>query len=139
MQVTLLRAENLALLASASSSSSTSPSTAAPVRPNFAALPGPLTILRQTIASTGIRGLWLGHSGTLLRETGGSSAWFTTFEVVSRFFMRAREKAEGRERGSVKRGELKAWELCVAGGCSGMAYNSESCLTCLWLPPPEQE
>lgn len=40
--------------------------------------------------------------------------------------MRGREKAQGLERGSIGRSDLKAWELCVAGGCSGMAYNSES-------------
>ena len=120
MQVTLLRAENLALLVNGSNP------TVKPPRPDFSSLPGPITILRQTIAKNGLRGLWLGHYGTLLRETGGSSAWFTTFEVVSRLFMRGREKAQGLERGSVGRSDLKAWELCVAGGCSGIAYNSES-------------
>lgn len=120
MQVTLLRAENLALLVNGSNP------TVKPPRPDFSSLPGPITILRQTIATNGFRGLWLGHYGTLLRETGGSSAWFTTFEVVSRLFMRGREKAQGLERGSVGRSDLKAWELCVAGGCSGIAYNSES-------------
>lgn len=123
MQVTLLRAENLALLANTSTSAS---SPLRPTRPDFASLPGPITILRQTLATHGFRGLWLGHYGTLLRETGGSSAWFTTFEVVSRMFMRSREKSTGAARGSIGRSDLKAWELCVAGGCSGMAYNSES-------------
>lgn len=132
MQVTLLATEGLLPPTSASPTlSASSPKTSSasttlrtnPVKPDFSRLPGPFTILRQTIATKGLRGLWLGQSGTLLRETGGSSAWFTGFEVVSRAFMRRREVAEGLEKGSVTKADLKAWELCVAGGFAGMAYN----------------
>lgn len=101
-----------------------SSSAVAVIKPNFANLPGPFAIIKQTLATHGVRGLWLGQSGTLLRETGGSSAWFTAFEVVSRAFMRLREKQQGLQVGEVGKADLKAWELCVAGAAAGMSYNS---------------
>lgn len=115
MQVTLLTREGLMTPSS---------SAVAVVKPNFANLPGPFAIIKQTLATHGVRGLWLGQSGTLLRETGGSSAWFTAFEVVSRAFMRLREKQQGLQVGEVGKADLKAWELCVAGAAAGMSYNS---------------
>jgi ornithine carrier protein len=136
MQVTLLATEGLLPSASASPSPSSSlPSSSAssaphsappPAKPDFKRLPGPFTILRQIIVTKGLRGLWLGQTGTLLRETGGSSAWFTGFEVVSRMFMRRREVSQGLEKGSVKKADLTAWELCCAGGFAGRAYNGTS-------------
>jgi ornithine carrier protein len=33
--------------------------------------PGLIAIARSTVATHGVRGLWLGHTGTILRETGG--------------------------------------------------------------------
>ncbi|CED83602.1 Mitochondrial carnitine-acylcarnitine carrier protein [Phaffia rhodozyma] len=114
MQVTLLSREGLL-----SSSSSVQPGK----KPDFSRLPGPWTIIKQTYAQTGLRGFWLGQSGTLLRETGGSSAWFSAFEIVSRAFMRLRESQQGLPKGSVTKKDLKAWELCVSGGAAGMAYN----------------
>lgn len=121
MQVTLLASEGLLPAAVVS----TTGGPVARMAIDFSKLPGPFAVLRQTIASTGIRGLWLGHSGTLLRETGGSSAWFSAFEVVSRAFMRAKEKKLGLQRGEVTKADLRAWELCVSGGAAGMAYNRE--------------
>ncbi|KAI0280386.1 mitochondrial carrier domain-containing protein [Russula aff. rugulosa BPL654] len=46
-------------------------------------LPGPLAILRDAIRTDGVRGLWLGQTGTLIRETGGSAAWFGTKDALS--------------------------------------------------------
>jgi hypothetical protein len=124
MQVTLLTCEGL-MSAPVSTGGATALSTGQGPRPNFATLPGPLAIIRQTVASHGFRGLWLGQSGTLLRETGGSSAWFTAFEMVSRAFMRQRERERGLATGELGKADLKAWELCVAGAAAGMSYNSE--------------
>jgi mitochondrial ornithine carrier protein len=86
-------------------------------------LQGPFSILSSVIRANGIRGLWLGQTGTLLRETGGSAAWFTTKEFVSSLFVARREKARGLPAQSLSKKDLSAWELAVSGACAGVAYN----------------
>lgn len=87
--------------------------------------PGPVAITRAILARDGVRGLWLGQTGTLIRETGGSAAWFTTFEVLSAAFV-ARRHARG-EVGAggarVAKGDLSALELMASGAAAGVTYN----------------
>ncbi|SPO27957.1 related to mitochondrial amino acid transporter ARG-13 [Ustilago trichophora] len=87
----------------------------------FKSLDGPLTILRRTIASDGIRGLWLGQTGTLLRETGGGVAWFLAFESCSRYLI-ARKKALWK-RDNVTKKDLTSLELVGSGALAGISYN----------------
>jgi len=75
-------------------------------------LPGPLAILRDAIRADGVRGLWLGQTGTLIRETGGSAAWFGTKELICKFL---RRDAPARP--------LRPWESALSGACAGAAYN----------------
>ena len=74
--------------------------------------PGPLSVLSGVVRSGGLRGLWLGQTGTLIRETGGGVAWFCSKEAVARLL-----------RGSDTRRELRPWESALAGACAGVAYN----------------
>jgi ornithine carrier protein len=87
--------------------------------------PGPVAITRSILQESGIKGLWLGQTGTFLRETGGSAAWFTTFEVLSTFFAQRRtnrgETSAGG--GPVTKGDLAAWELMLSGASAGVIYN----------------
>jgi ornithine carrier protein len=93
-------------------------------------LEGPGVIIRSVIAEHGIRGLWLGQVGTLFRETGGSAAWFSAYEVVSRAFLSYHTK-NGRtatdpltgERVPLSKKDLSTWELVLAGASAGMSYN----------------
>lgn len=93
-------------------------------------LEGPATIIRSVIAQHGIRGLWLGQVGTLFRETGGSAAWFSAYEIVSRAFLSYHTK-HGRtatdpltgERVALSKKDLSTWELVLAGASAGMSYN----------------
>lgn len=93
-------------------------------------LEGPGTIIRSVIAEHGIRGLWLGQVGTLFRETGGSAAWFSAYEIVSRAFLSYHTK-NGRiatdpltgERVPLSKKDLSTWELVLAGASAGMSYN----------------
>ncbi|SOV05759.1 related to mitochondrial amino acid transporter ARG-13 [Ustilago sp. UG-2017a] len=87
----------------------------------FKSLDGPLTLLRRTIAAEGIRGLWLGQTGTLLRETGGGVAWFLAFESCSRYLI-ARKKAQW-NRSDVTKKDLTSLELVGAGALAGVSYN----------------
>lgn len=75
-------------------------------------LPGPYAVLRDVIRTAGIRGLWLGQAGTLIRETGGSAAWFGTKELVCKLLRR-----DAPER------QLLPSESALSGACAGAAYN----------------
>ena len=74
-QVQLLATNTAATLAARNAATATAvtmnfPVKPVPTSPNFHTLPGPLTILMNTIRTHGLRGLWLGQTGTLIREIG---------------------------------------------------------------------
>ncbi|EMD34858.1 hypothetical protein CERSUDRAFT_117061 [Gelatoporia subvermispora B] len=89
------------------------PSSASP----FRKLPGPISVLTSIVRTNGLRGLWLGHTGTLIRETGGGAAWFASKEAVATLLL-ARRGVPGKDKK-----ELRAWESAVSGACAGVAYN----------------
>lgn len=68
---------------------------AASSREVFSKLDGPVKIVMQTLRTEGLRGLWLGQTGTLLRETGGGIAWFLAFEGASRSMIEREKKLTG--------------------------------------------
>eukprot|EP00052_Salpingoeca_macrocollata_P012586 m.97921 g.97921 ORF g.97921 m.97921 type:complete len:294 (+) comp18549_c0_seq3:103-984(+) len=72
---------------------------------------GPFDVVRKTIASRGVAGLFEGISATLLREIPGNAAWFFTYETARRWFAGERHLDE-----------LKPYETMVSGGLAGMAY-----------------
>ncbi|KAI0777302.1 mitochondrial carrier [Trametes elegans] len=80
-------------------------------------LPGPLAVLTSVVRETGVRGLWLGHTGTLIRETGGCAAWFAAKEGVAAALLARRGLT------AADRRELRAWESALAGAAAGVAYN----------------
>lgn len=90
---------------------------------NPSRLQGPFSILRSVIQNNGFRGLWLGQTGTLLRESGGSAAWFTMNEFVAKLFIVRRERNAHLPARSLSKKDLNAWELGLAGACAGIAYN----------------
>ncbi|KAG6915565.1 hypothetical protein DXG01_010970 [Tephrocybe rancida] len=53
--------------------------------------PGPLGVIRETIQAHGLRGLWIGQTGTLVRETGGTAAWFAVKELVAEMLLNHRK------------------------------------------------
>ncbi|KAG5654580.1 hypothetical protein H0H81_000105 [Sphagnurus paluster] len=56
--------------------------------------PGVIGVIRETVQAHGVRGLWLGHTGTLLRETGGTAAWFAVKEIVAEGLLQQRRAQE---------------------------------------------
>jgi len=109
---------------SSSLSSSPSPS---PSLPSYTSKPpGPFALISGIIKTHGLRGLYLGQGATLIRETGGSSAWFTANELSTRFFLRRRELQRGLPAGSLtpfKSTELTTVEICASGALAGVSYN----------------
>jgi len=90
---------------------------------SFATMQGPFGVLATTYRATGFRGLWLGQTGTFIRETGGAAAWFATNEFVSRMFITRRAALSGRDASTMSKRDLGAVELGLAGAAAGVAYN----------------
>lgn len=86
-----------------------------------AAPKGPLALIADTVRQNGIRGLWLGQTGTLLRETGGGAAWFGMYELLAKYFVARRQRHAPGDK--VTKGDLSAWELMAAGAGGGICYN----------------
>ncbi|GAA5830955.1 hypothetical protein JCM3766R1_006187 [Sporobolomyces carnicolor] len=127
MQVQNIVAADALLAAAATTGGTATGSTAIPLSPGQKP-PGPVAITRSILRESGLRGLWLGQTGTFLRETGGSAAWFTTFEVLSTFFAQRRTNRGETSRvqpggGPVTKGDLAAWELMLSGASAGVVYN----------------
>ena len=82
-------------------------------------LPGPISLFASVIRNTGLRGLWLGHTGTFIRETGGTAAWFGTKEYVASLLL-ARRSRHHRNSTDI---QLRPWESAFSGACAGAAFN----------------
>lgn len=90
----------------------------AAVRP---ALPGPVQLFQQVLRQHGLQGLWLGQTGTFLREAGGSVAWFSAFEGVSRALVARRQKSASYGK-TITKDDLSSAELMLAGAAAGTGY-----------------
>lgn len=92
-------------------------------------LPGPIAVLKSVVQTSGLRGLWLGQTGTLIRETGGGAAWFVSKEAVARLLISRRPSSSSSastspsDGGPSKKQHLAVWESAVSGGFAGLAYN----------------
>lgn len=87
---------------------------------------GPLGVIANIFRHHGLRGFWHGQLGTLIRETGGSAAWFGAYEGVGTGFRRLNgAKTSGnkiQEEGGKEEG-LKVWQQLLAGAAAGVSYN----------------
>ena len=78
--------------------------------------PGPLTLIRSVFETHGVLGFWHGQLGTLIRETGGSAAWFGSYEGIKLLFIK-------RDPSITQADQVKVWQQMSAGAVAGMAYN----------------
>ena len=90
---------------------------------SFQNLQGPFSIIGSIVRQHGLRGLWLGQTGTFIRETGGGAAWFGSNEAVSSILLDRLARKTGRPRAELGKKDLKWYELAFAGACAGIAYN----------------
>lgn len=79
--------------------------------------PGIISIIGSIYRHQGLKGYWRGQLGTLIRETGGSSAWFGGFEGMKLLF-----KKYNHQSGSTS-DELLVHQRLIAGATAGMSYN----------------
>ena len=80
--------------------------------------PGPFTLISSVYRQEGLLGFWHGQLGTLIRETGGSAAWFGSYEGVSLFFRQMQSSKTG-----TKTEALPIHQQMLAGAVAGMSYN----------------
>lgn len=74
--------------------------------------PGPITVFLSALRQGGLLGLWTGHTGTFIRETGGAGVWFGTKEAVAAYLLE--------RRGAQK---LTTADSAISGACAGGAFN----------------
>lgn len=85
--------------------------------------PGVFGVITSTFRETGFRGFWRGQLGTLIRETGGTAAWFGSYEGVGTLFKMRRRADPQSTRGVPTESWLPVYEQLLAGAAAGMSYN----------------
>ena len=80
-----------------------------------------IQLIRSVFQTQGILGFWHGQLGTLIRETGGSAAWFGSYEGVKLEFLQYEKNR--RPQSAVSADDLRIWQQVLAGAAAGMAYN----------------
>ncbi|KAL8678223.1 MAG: hypothetical protein Q9186_005406 [Xanthomendoza sp. 1 TL-2023] len=89
---------------------------------------GPLSVIASVFRNHGILGFWRGQLGTLIRETGGSAAWFGSYEAVSIILRNRSLRSHTEEPNSISTtpSSLSPSPLhhqLLAGASAGIAYN----------------
>jgi len=80
--------------------------------------PGPISIIASVFRHHGIFGFWHGQLGTLIRETGGSAAWFGSYEGVG-----AACRTYNAGKSADESGSLPLYQQLLAGATAGVSYN----------------
>lgn len=80
----------------------------------------PAALVADMLREDGIRGLWVGLTGMLLRETGGGVAWFLTFEACTKKLVAMHKQRDP----SFEHKNLGALELMASGAAAGVMYNA---------------
>lgn len=94
-----------------------------PISPSSVQGPGPLSIVASIFRHHGILGFWHGQLGTLIRETGGSAAWFGSYEGVSALFRRYNDRRTSSIAKAAKVDKLPLYQQMLAGATAGVSYN----------------
>lgn len=79
---------------------------------------GPFHVIYSTLQHHGIKGMYRGITGTLIREVFGGMAWFGVYELSNNLMIKKANVTD--------KDQLAPWKLAVSGGLAGIAYNSTS-------------
>ncbi|KAL6720768.1 mitochondrial ornithine carrier protein [Lecanora helva] len=88
--------------------------------------PGPLSVISSVLRHHGILGFWHGQLGTLIRETGGSAAWFGSYEGVSALFRTYNDHTyppSTTTKPEQPPQPLPLYQQLLAGAAAGVTYN----------------
>lgn len=93
--------------------------------------PGPVQLIRLIFKTQGVLGFWHGQLGTLIRETGGSAAWFGSYEGVKILFEHYNAaKLHSSDKHSMtseilfpKTSSTSVPQQLLAGAAAGVSYN----------------
>ncbi|KKZ62980.1 hypothetical protein EMCG_02692 [[Emmonsia] crescens] len=77
--------------------------------------PGPASLIAAVFRHEGLLGFWRGQMGTLIRETGGSAAWFGSYEGMLAFFKKYNA--------SKAAAAAVVHQRLLAGAVAGISYN----------------
>lgn len=83
----------------------------------------PLAVMSTIYRHNGISGFWRGQLGTLIRETGGSAAWFGSYEGVCAAFRKYGARNSNTPDPTPKAPSQPVWQQLLGGASAGMAYN----------------
>jgi len=81
--------------------------------------PGIISTIGSIYRHQGLGGYWHGQLGTLIRETGGSAAWFGGFEGMKLIFKQYNQHSTL----ASEKDELPIHQRLVAGAAAGVSYN----------------
>jgi mitochondrial ornithine carrier protein len=87
-----------------------------PITPLMTQPPSARQLIASIFRQQGILGFWHGQLGTLIRETGGSAAWFGSYEGLKILYLRFDKSLNSIE-------DVKVWQQLSAGAIAGMSYN----------------
>ena len=93
-------------------------------------LPGPFSIISKIVRTHGITGMWVGHTGTILRETGGTAVWFVSKEFIASALLARRSNSRSstlslprnhfvEHSASDPSKALAPWESALSGALAG--------------------
>ncbi|MCJ1404338.1 hypothetical protein MMC11_007563 [Xylographa trunciseda] len=96
-----------------------------PVSADSARGASPAAVIAAVYRHRGLAGFWHGQLGTLIRETGGSAAWFGSYEAVSALFRRYDQRPPRstlpNEASALP--PLPLGQQMLAGAAAGVSYN----------------
>lgn len=80
----------------------------------------PISVMKSVWKHHGLLGFWRGQMGTLIRESGGSAAWFGSYEgignLLKKWYPIDMQPNDFRSKAPI-------WHQLIAGACAGMSYN----------------
>lgn len=87
-----------------------------PITPLMTTAPTAGQLIANVFRTQGLLGFWHGQLGTLIRETGGSAAWFGSYEGLKILYLRFDKSLASID-------DVKVWQQLSAGAVAGMSYN----------------
>ncbi|KAL8796941.1 MAG: hypothetical protein Q9195_000712 [Heterodermia aff. obscurata] len=85
---------------------------------------GIFSVISSIFRHRGLSGFWHGQLGTLIRETGGSAAWFGSYEGVTKFFRRWNARGSDPQLSVIiETQSLSIWQQLLGGATAGVSYN----------------